>query len=65
MNARVSISIHRIGRKRPIRSTWRRVSSIAEADTLLRLKDRVIEADGRRWRVTGFAKGCVVLKLDG
>ena len=65
MTAATPIKVYRVGRKLPIRSKWRRVNGVAEPDTLLHRGDRVIEADGRRWRVTGFKGGCVVLKLDG
>ena len=64
MTAATPIKVYRAGRKLPIRSKWRRTSSVAEPDTLLHRGDRVIEADGRHWRVTGFAKGCVVLKPE-
>lgn len=45
-------------------STWARVSTVASAATILHRGDLVIEADGARWRVTGFRSGKAILKPE-
>ncbi|MYH37354.1 MAG: hypothetical protein F4027_07455 [Rhodospirillaceae bacterium] len=64
MNRETQITIFRTGRRLPIRSTWRRVSTVASAQTILHRRDRIIEADGRRWRVENIRDGLAILRAE-
>ena len=64
MRQATKITVYRQGR-RPFRSTWRRTSSVADPDTILHRKDRIVETDtGKRWRVSSYRDGLVVLRAE-